>query len=151
MIATLLDGLVLGLQFGLLAVGLTLVYGLGGVLNLAYGPIAVVAAIVVALRMDAGWAVAPAVLIGLMAVAALGLLLDQTLMRPVYRRRGESRVLLSLLLTLGVAFIIDGILVWRWPIETLTLNVSGDPVSILGPLNIHRFLVMGFYLGDHTV
>lgn len=132
MIATLLDGIVLGLQFGLLAVGLTLVYGLGGVLNLAHGQIAVVAAIVVALRMDAGWAAFPAVLAGLAVAGALGLLLDQTLMRPVYRRRGESRVLLSLLLTLGVVFIIEGILVWRWPIEALSLNVSGDPISILG-------------------
>ena len=32
-IANILDGVVLGLQFGLLAAGLTLVYGLGGVLN----------------------------------------------------------------------------------------------------------------------
>ena len=43
MIANILDGIVLGLQFGLLAVGLTLVYGMGGVLNLAYGQMAVVA------------------------------------------------------------------------------------------------------------
>ena len=39
--AVILDGIVLGLGFGLLGVGLTLVYGLGGVLNLAYGEIAV--------------------------------------------------------------------------------------------------------------
>ena len=45
--AVVLDGIVLGLQFGLLGVGLTLVYGLGGVLNLAYGQIAVLGAIVV--------------------------------------------------------------------------------------------------------
>ena len=39
--AAILDGIVLGLQFGLLGVGLTLVYGLGGILNLAQGQIAV--------------------------------------------------------------------------------------------------------------
>ena len=47
MTAVILDGIVLGLAFGLLGVGLTLVYGLGGVLNLAYGAIAVLSAIVV--------------------------------------------------------------------------------------------------------
>ena len=41
--AVALDGIVLGLQFGLLGVGMTLVYGLGGVLNLAYGQAAVLA------------------------------------------------------------------------------------------------------------
>ena len=47
--AVILDGIVLGLAFGLLGVGMTLVYGLGGVLNLAYGQIVVLAAIVISL------------------------------------------------------------------------------------------------------
>ena len=46
--AVVFDGVVLGLQFGLLGVGLTLVYGLEGVLNLAQGQLAVLGAIVVA-------------------------------------------------------------------------------------------------------
>jgi branched-chain amino acid transport system permease protein len=130
--AVVLDGIVLGLQFGLLGVGLTLVYGLGGVLNLAHGPIAVLGAIVVALRIDAGASAGIAVLTGLVVAGLVGLLLDQTLMRAVYRRRGESRVLLGLLLMLGVAFVIDGVLTWRYPIEALTLRIGGDPVDILG-------------------
>ena len=52
--AVILDGIVLGLAFGLLGVGMTLVYGLGGVLNLAYGQIVVLAAIVVSLVMEDG-------------------------------------------------------------------------------------------------
>jgi branched-chain amino acid transport system permease protein len=130
--AVLLDGIVLGLQFGLLGVGLTLVYGLGGVLNLAYGQLAVLAAIVVALSIDAGHAAGVAVLYGLLTAGAVGLVLDLTLMQPVYRLRGERRVLLGLLLMLGVAFIIDGLLVWRYPSESLSLRIGGDPVSILG-------------------
>ena len=97
MIANILDGIVLGLQFGLLAAGLTLIYGLGGVLNLGYGQIAVVSAMTVALAMDAGIPVLPAVALGLLAGGLLGLLLDLTILRPVYRLRGEARVLLSLL------------------------------------------------------
>jgi branched-chain amino acid transport system permease protein len=130
--AVVLDGIVLGLQFGLLGVGLTLMFGLGGVLNLAYGQLAVLGAIVVALRIDAGAPAGLAVLVGLGATAAVGLFLDRTLLQPVYRLRGEPRVLLGLLLMLGVAFIIDGVLVWRYPIEALTLRIGGEPIDVLG-------------------
>jgi branched-chain amino acid transport system permease protein len=132
MIANLLDGIVLGLQFGLLAAGLTLIYGLGGVLNLAYGQVAVVSAMIVALAMDAGVPVLPAVGLGLLAGGLFGLLLDLTILRPVYRLRGEARVLLSLLLTLGVSFIVDGYLNWRYPLKALNLYIGGGAIEILG-------------------
>lgn len=132
MIANILDGVVLGLQFGLLAAGLTLVYGLGGVLNLAYGQMAVVSAMTVLFSMDAGVPTLGAVGLGLLAGALLGLLMDLTILQPIYRLQGEARVLLSLLLTLGVAFIIDGFLNWRYPLEGLTLRVGSGPIDILG-------------------
>jgi branched-subunit amino acid ABC-type transport system permease component len=132
MIANILDGIVLGLQLGLLAAGLTLVYGLGGVLNLAYGQVAVISALVVAFALDAGVPAVPAVGLGLLAGGLLGLLLDLSILRPVYRLRGEARVLLSLLLTLGVSFIVDGFLNWRYPLEALTLRIPGQAVEILG-------------------
>jgi branched-chain amino acid transport system permease protein len=131
-IANILDGIVLGLQFGLLAAGLTLVYGLGGVLNLAYGQMAVISAMVVLFAMDAGVPAFPAVVLGLVAGGLLGLFLDVTILRRVYRLLGEARVLLSLLLTLGVAFVVDGFLNWRYPLEALNLRIGGGPVEILG-------------------
>jgi branched-subunit amino acid ABC-type transport system permease component len=132
MIANILDGIVLGLQFGLLAAGLTLIYGLGGVLNLAYGQMAVTSAMIVAFAMDADIPVLPAVGLGLLAGGLFGLLLDLTLLRPVYRLRGEARVLLSLLLTLGVSFIVDGYLNWRYPLKALNLYIGGGAIDILG-------------------
>jgi branched-chain amino acid transport system ATP-binding protein len=130
--ANLLDGIVLGLQFGLLAAGLTLVYGLGGVLNLAYGQMAVISAMTVVLTMEAGVPTLPAIAIGLATGGLLGLILDLTLLRPVYRRHGEARVLLSLLLTLGLALMVDGFLSWKYPTKALTLRIGGGPIDILG-------------------
>jgi len=130
--AQILDGIVFGLQLGLLASGLTLVYGLGGVLNLAYGQMAVISAMVVLFAMDAGISPLPAVGLGLLAGGLLGLFLDLTVLRPVYRLRGEARVLLSLLLTLGVAFIVDGFLNWRFPLNALSLHIGGGAVEIFG-------------------
>jgi branched-chain amino acid transport system permease protein len=132
MIANILDGIVLGLQFGLLAAGLTLVYGLGGVLNLAYGQMAVTSAMVTALALDAGLPVLPAIGLGLLGGTVLGLILDQTILRAVYRLHDEARVLLSLLLTLGVSFIIDGFLIWQYPLKALNLHIGGGAIEILG-------------------
>lgn len=142
--AVILDGIVLGLQFGLLAVGLSLLYGLGGVLNLAHGGFAVLGAMVTMLAMGAGWPAVPAAMAGILVATLVGLFLDQTLMRPVYRMTGEGRVLLSLLLTLGVAFVIDGYLTWRYPSGALSLRVTGAAVPILGvPMRAGSLLASG--------
>jgi branched-chain amino acid transport system permease protein len=130
--AVVLDGIVLGLQFGLLGVGMTLIYGLGGVLNLAYGQMAVLAAMAVAITLTAGAPALVAAAAGLLAAVVAGVVLDRTLMQPVYRQRGEHRILLGLLLTLGVAFVIDGLLLWRYPIGALRLTIGGEAVPILG-------------------
>lgn len=132
MTAVVLDGIVLGLQFGILGVGLTLVYGLGGVLNLAHGQMAVMGAIVISRLIEGGMTKLLAVAIGVLAVGLLGFVLDLTLMQAVYREDEEGRVLLGLLLMLGVSFIIDGVLEWRYPIQALTLRITGGPIDILG-------------------
>jgi branched-chain amino acid transport system permease protein len=135
--AVILDGIVLGLGFGLLGVGLTLVYGLGGVLNLAYGGIAVFGAIVVSELMARDTPTIVAAVVGILAAAALSVLLDLTLMRPVYRQTGEERTLLGLLLTLGVAFVIVGLLNWKYPTGALYIFVGGEPISIAGvPMSV---------------
>lgn len=145
--AVVLDGVVLGLQFGLLGVGMTLVYGLGGVLNLAYGQMVVLAAMVVTITLSAGAPALVAAGAGLLAGAAAGVFLDRTLMRPVYRQRGERRVLLGLLLTLGAAFVIDGLLLWRYPTGALRLAIGGQAVPILGvPMRVGSLWATGISL-----
>lgn len=132
MIANILDGLVFGLQLGLLATGLTLVYGMGGILNMAYGQIAVIAALIVSFAIDAGVPILLAIVIGLLAGGLVGLILDLTLLQPVYKLHEEPRVLLSLLLTLGLSFVIEGFLIWQFPLEALSIRVGGDVIDILG-------------------
>ena len=130
--AVVLDGIVLGLAFGLLGVGMTLVYGLGGVINLAYGQIVVLAAIVASLVIERGHSQALAAVVGVLAAVGVAVLLDLTLLRPVYREQGEDRILLGLLLTLGAAFVIVGVLAWRYPTGALFISITGEPISILG-------------------
>jgi branched-chain amino acid transport system permease protein len=130
--AVILDGIVIGLAFGLLGVGMTLVYGLGGVINLAYGQIVVLGAIIASLVLERGHSQAFAAAVGVLAAIGVSLLLDLTLLRPVYRQHGEERILLGLLLTLGAAFVIGGLLTARYPTGALFISITGEPVSILG-------------------
>lgn len=147
MVAVFLDGIVAGLQLGLLAVGLTLLYGLGGILNLAHGAMAVAAAMITAALMNASVPVVLAALAGIATATLIGLLLDQTVMRPVYRMEGEGRVLLSLLLSLGVAFVIDGILGWQWPNAALSIRIGGGAVPLFGvPMRMGSLYASGIAL-----
>jgi branched-chain amino acid transport system permease protein len=131
-VAVVLDGVVAGLQIGLLALGLSLLHGLGGVLNLAHGALAVVAAVVAANALGAGWPAPAAAVAGIAAAAAGGLLLDRTLLQPVYRSDPRHRVLRSLLVTLGTAVAVDGVAGWRYPGGALSLRVGGGAVDLLG-------------------
>jgi branched-chain amino acid transport system permease protein len=93
---------------------------------------AVVSAVVVLFTVDAGVPLVPAIVVGLVTGGLLGLILDLTILRPIYKLRGEARVLLSLLLTLGVAFIVDGFLNWRYPLLGLSTRVGSGPIEVLG-------------------
>lgn len=132
MIAIILDGLAFGLQLSMLAVGLTLIYGLGGVLNLAHGQFAVAAGIVGSILIGNGYGVVAGIVGAIVFAGAIAALVDVSVMRPVYRLTGERRVLLSLLVTLGIAFMIDGYLFANYAASSFNLSVPGPVVRILG-------------------
>jgi branched-chain amino acid transport system permease protein len=130
--AILFDGIVQGLQLSLLAVGITLIYGLGGVLNLAHGQFAIVGGVAAALLISIGLHPAFASLGGIVAAGALGIAVDRTLMLPAYRFRGEDRLLLGLILTLGLSFVIDGFLNYKFPEFSLTLQLPIPMIDVVG-------------------
>jgi branched-subunit amino acid ABC-type transport system permease component len=132
MIPVVLDGLVQGLQLALLAVGITLVYGLGGVLNLAHGQLAVIGGMGAALSMAAGLHPLAASAVGVLAAGLFGVVMDRSLMRPAYRFRGEERLLLGLVLTLGLSFAVDGFLTYRYADTALTLRLPIASVTVGG-------------------
>ena len=132
MSAIVFDGVVQGLQLSLLAVGITLIYGLGGVLNLAHGQFAVVGGVAAALLLSLGISPVFAALGGVAAAGILGLVVDRTLLIPAYRYRGEERLLLGLILTLGFSFIVDGTLNWKFPEFSLSFQLKVPMVEVGG-------------------
>lgn len=132
MLAILLDGIVQGLQLSLMAVGITLIFGLGGVLNLAHGQLAVVGGIATALLIGEGLHPVWACVLGVAASGVFGLVMDRTLLVPAYRFAGEERLLLGLLITLGLSFVVNGFLDFRYPTVALTLKLPTPSFSVGG-------------------
>lgn len=132
MVAILIDGIVQGLQLSLMAVGITLIYGLGGVLNLAHGQFAVVGGIVAALFLETGQHPLMACALGILSAGVFGLVVDRTLLLPAYRSTGEERLLLGLLITLGLSFVVNGFLDYKYPNISLTLKLATPSFDMAG-------------------
>src|SRR5829696_2011008 len=97
-----LNGLLVGAYYLLIALGLSLIFSLGGIVNLAHGgfyAIGAYLAVLLAPRIGfAGAFVAAPIL-----VAAIGIAFERLFFRRFYR----SDPILSLLLTFGLAMVIE--------------------------------------------
>jgi branched-chain amino acid transport system permease protein len=117
----LLHGLVFGAALGLLALGLTVIFGLLGVMNFAHGELYMLGAyagIAVVGLTQSFWL---ALLVAPLAVGAIGALTEATTLRPLYRREP----LYGLILTFGLA------LVFR---EAVRQIWGGDMRRIMPPI-----------------
>ena len=123
------DGLAFGASLALLGVGITLVYGLGEVLNLAIGAFAVIAAILSALLIDGGASLPLAIVGGLAFVGVFGLVVDRTLLSLVYRSEGEERILLGIFTTLGLTVLLEGVMV-NFVSSQYSLPLGLDPIQL---------------------
>jgi len=101
------DGVAYGLLLYVVAAGLTLTFGVGGVLNLAHGSLYAIGAYTAAVLADGTWtSLAAAAALGAAAASAAGGLLAVAL-RPVTSRGHLAQALL----TFGVALTIAAVLV----------------------------------------
>jgi branched-chain amino acid transport system permease protein len=89
----LLNGLQFGLMLFLLAAGLTLVFGIMDVLNLAHGSLYMIGAYIAASVAQATGSFWIAVPVAVAATGLIGLALEVTLIRRLYRRDHLSQVL----------------------------------------------------------
>ncbi len=104
----LLNGIVIGFTYGLIAVGLSLYYGILGFINFAHGDIATVGAYsLLFFRIFLDWPLIPSITASLAVVTMLGLLIEKICFRPVQ----DAPQLTPLLISIGISlFIQAGIL-----------------------------------------
>ncbi len=132
LIEVIIDGILFGLQLSLLAVGLVLIFGLGGILNLAHGEFVILTGVISAVLISSGWNPALAILIGVLFSGFLALALDRSVLRPVYKLEGEMEVLVGLFVTLGLAFTLEGITSYLFPGLYFSVKVPIETVNFLG-------------------
>ncbi len=139
LLASLSDGLLIGFIYGVAAMGLSLIFGVMDVINLAHGPI-------IALGMF-GLYLLFSVLglhpyIGLIVVAAAGLLLGMIIYAIVVRRIIDAPHLSSLLATFAVNMIIIGLGTAYFSTAPYNVDFSLGRFS-LGPVTLIGTRVVG--------
>ena len=146
----LLSGLVLGGMYALIALGLTLQYGIARIMNLSYGEFLIAAAFG-ALFLFTGMAVNP--ILGLLLIVpaafALNWLLYRIVLTPLVKRAKNQGMLEvdSILGTFGVLFVIQGVMLVVFGGSLQSYSYLSVPVYILGTtLAANRILAMVFAL-----
>ena len=132
------NGLVLGGYYLLIALGLSLIFSIGGVVNLAHGAFyALGAYILVTLNERIGFA--PAAIVSPIAVASLGLLFERFILRRFY----NADPILSLLVTFGLAMVAEQLIRIIWGAAPLPVNM---PAGLKGSVVIGDFLFSRYRL-----
>lgn len=128
----LLMGLTVGVNLVLVATGLTLVFGMMGVINFAHSALFMLGAyvgLVGATRLGSFWL---GLLVAPLAIGLLGAAMERGLLRPLRRRYPLSH-LLPLLLTFGLSLFFEGSAKVIWGADIVSLakpSLLGGSVSL---------------------
>ncbi len=136
LLSQLINGLIFGLLYALIALGLTIVFSIMRVVNFAHGEFYMVGGYVLyfltaPLQLPA--------LVGLplcmLAVALLGLAVERTLLRPVYTTRIEHAEEYAIILTFGLSLLLQNGALWGiGPYELTPASFWEGSKQILGDL-----------------
>ena len=116
-----LNGLSIASVITLIAVGVTLIFGLTGIINFAHGEFLMVGSIVTWLAVSAGWGFPLALVAGVASVALLGLVLERGLFRFTL-----SRPTNGFIVSLGLIVVLQHVVILFW---------NANQKSIPRPLN----------------
>ena len=135
LVSTLIQGLVLGGTYALVALGLTLQYGIARIMNLAYGEI-IIAASFVAFVLFSSAGLSPVLALALIIPAGfiLSYLIYAVMLRPLVARSKDkgSLEIDSILATFGLLFVIQGVMLVIFGGNFTGYSYLNVPVNILG-------------------
>ena len=142
-----LNGLQFGLMLFLLAAGLTLVFGIMDMINLAHGSLYMIGAFLAAALVQATGSFALGVVLAVPATALVGMVLEMSLLRTLYARDHLSQVLATFALILIANEAVR--IVWG---PDLPLSM---PAALSGPVELlpgmfypaYRLLIIGVGAG----
>ncbi|PYN12699.1 MAG: branched-chain amino acid ABC transporter permease [Candidatus Rokuibacteriota bacterium] len=136
----LLHGLVFGAALGLLALGLTVIFGLLGVMNFAHGELYMLGAYAGIAVVGVTHSFWTALIVAPLAVGAIGAVTEVVTLRPLYRREP----LYGLILTFGLALVFREAVrqIWGGDMRRIQPPVTGS-TPLLGMVypNYRLFLL----------
>ena len=132
------NGLVLGGYYLLIALGLSLIFSVGGVVNLAHGAFYALGAYG-AVELGRHMGFGPAVVLSPVAVALLGILFERFLLRRFY----TADPILSLLVTFGLALVAEQAIRMIWGAAPLPASM---PAAFKGNVMLGDFLFSRYRL-----
>jgi len=149
-IQQLINGLVLGSMYALLALGYTMVYGIINLINFAHGEVLMVGALVswtvVTFLADSGlpgWALLTLSLIAAMVVCmALNLLIEKLAYRPL---RNAPR-LAPLITAMGMSLLLQtlAMILWKPDYKPYPILLPDEPYEFMGAtINLVQILILG--------
>jgi branched-chain amino acid transport system permease protein len=134
-----LNGLQFGLMLFLLAAGLTLVFGIMDMINLAHGSLYMVGAYIAASVAEQSGSFVLAVIVAIGATAIIGALLELAVLRRLYRRDHLSQVLA----TFALILISNEAVRMVWGDQPVMLAM---PEALSGPVEIGGFMYPAYRL-----
>lgn len=127
------NGLVLGMAYALIAVGYSLVFGILRLINFAHGAIYAFGAYMVYFFISLKFGLLPSIIVAVILSGILALLVDKIALEPL-RKKG-SPLISNLVTTVGVSFIIQNILSVEY--------VFGSDKKVFPSLNLFSNLHIG--------
>ena len=139
-----LNGLQFGLMLFLLAAGLTLVFGIMDMINLAHGSLYMVGAYLMATLTQASGSYWIGLPLAVLATAVVGMLLEVSILRRLYQRDHMTQVLATFALILISNELVR--IIWgAQPVMLNTPEALSGPVDLLPGLSYsaYRLLIIG--------
>lgn len=131
-----LNGLIIGAFYALMALGLSLIINLTNVINFAHGGFLALGAYF-AFTLEPYTGFWGALIVSPFLAAIVGIIVERLLIRPLYDRDP----LYSLLLTFGLAFVIQDSVRFIWGAQGLPLKI---PAALGSPLSTTYFFLTGY-------
>lgn len=132
------NGLVLGGYYLLIALGLSLIFSVGGVVNLAHGAFYALGAYL-AVTLTQYFGFGPAVVVSPILVALLGILFERFILRRFY----TADPILSLLVTFGLAMVAEQLIRIIWGASPLSQTM---PPGLKGAIFVGDFMFSRYRL-----
>lgn len=143
------DGLIIGVMLVLVALGLTLIFGLLDVINLAHGELYMLGGYAAFALIDAGMPFWGAVLLAPAIVAVIGLAIERFGIQALAGRR--DRTILTILLTFGLSLVLRDVVQWAWGPETKTIEKPITGVSEIFGLYLPNYRLLIFGIGSTLI